>query len=304
MRIIHRRAVLRGSSFLGSLLLPLGMALPALAQVPAGLSSQAPATAGSTNVAKEGFQAPIAPAPDSKDGSSLKLTAGGFVSQGNSKTIAATAAADYFLRVSSSQFTAAAAYNYGRSAPAAGEPSETTVNNTQGHVRYDYFVTGSFAALIGVSARRDEFQQLDLRLNVDPGVAYYFIDDKAHRLWAELGYDFQYDIRRDQALELAAADPLVPDLDKHEVRHSARVFAGYSNQLADAVKFNADVEYLQDVANTENARLNLNAGVTSQINTDFSIAATASVKFDNNPLPGVESTDVITALSLVYTMLE
>jgi hypothetical protein len=32
------------------------------------------------------------------------------------------------------------------------------------------------------------------------------------------------------------------------------------------------------------------------------VAVTFALKFDNNPLPGVEKTDVITALNLVYTM--
>jgi hypothetical protein len=32
------------------------------------------------------------------------------------------------------------------------------------------------------------------------------------------------------------------------------------------------------------------------------VATTVSVKYDNNPLPGVEKTDLIMALNLVYTM--
>ena len=45
--------------------------------------------------------------------------------------------------------------------------------------------------------RRDRFEGLDLRLDLDPGLAYYFINTKKHRLQGEAGYDFQYDIRRD-----------------------------------------------------------------------------------------------------------
>src|SRR5688572_21698848 len=177
--------------------LPLALAAPALAQdaPPKGLLQQAPATGGTTEVAKEGFQsvAERAALEASKDSTTLKLTAGGFVSQGNSRSIAATAALDYFMRRNSSAFTVAAAANYGRSVPADGDAYETTVNNYQGRLRYDFFFVNSVAAFLSVSGRRDEFQGLDLRLNLSPGVAYYFIDEKSERLWGELGYDLQYD---------------------------------------------------------------------------------------------------------------
>ena len=162
-----------------ALLVPLAVSASASAQSPTGLSSQAPASAGSTEVAKEGFDKVAAPPAEdeSKDTSTLKLTAGGFLSQGNSRTIAATAAADYFLRRSASAFSAMAAVNYGRSAAGAGEAYATTVENYQARLRYDYFFVTSVAGFFSVSARRDRFQGLDLRLNLDPGFAYYFIDE-------------------------------------------------------------------------------------------------------------------------------
>lgn len=283
-----------------SVLSVLGVARGARAQDPAGLAGQAPASAGATEVAKGGFQAVAAPPAEDKDSTTFKVTAGGFVSQGNSRTIAATAAADYFLRRGPSQFTMGLAFNYGRSAPGADEPSETTVENYQAKVRYDYFFSGGLAGFLSTSARKDRFQGLDLRLNIDPGLAYYFIDEKGQRLWAELGYDLQYDVRTDEAIAAAAA--AMEELEDSEVRHNVRVFAGYDNQLSDAVKFNAGLEYLQNVKATENVRLNFDAGLTSQLNSDFSVAFTISVKFDNNPVTGVEKTDLISALNLVYTM--
>jgi putative salt-induced outer membrane protein len=286
-----------------ALLVPLSVATSASAQAPAGLLNQAPASGGSTEVAKEGFDKVAAvPAEEaSKDASTLKLTAGGFLSQGNSRTIAATGAADYFLRRSDSAFSAIAAVNYGRSAAGAGEPYATTVENYQARLRYDYFFVTSVAGFFSVSARRDRFQGLDLRLNLDPGFAYYFIDEKSHRLWAELGYDLQYDVRDQDFIDAAVAVGEAP-IDKTEVRHNVRAFVGYDNQLTDALKFAAGAEYLQNVTAAENARLNFDAGLTAQLNQDFSIATTFSLKYDNNPLPGVEKTDVITALNLVYTM--
>jgi putative salt-induced outer membrane protein len=297
-QLIHTQTV---SSALSALLI-LGFSASAVAQDPAGLANQAPASAGSTEVAQGGFQAVAAPPAEDKDSTSFKVTAGGFVSQGNSRTIAATAAADYFLRRGPSQFTLMLAFNYGRSAPAADEPSATTVENYQARVRYDYFFSGALAGFLSTSARKDRFQGLDLRLNIDPGLAYYFIDEKGHRLWAELGYDLQYDARTDEAVAAAALDMDPENDDDSEVRHNVRLFAGYDNQLSETLKFNAGLEYLQNVEASKNMRLNADTGLTSQINTNFSVAFTLSLKFDNNPVPGVEKTDVISALNLVYTM--
>jgi putative salt-induced outer membrane protein len=283
----------------------LGFCSVAQAQ-PAGLVNQAPASSGRTDVATEGFQAVALPAPveESKDATTVKLTIGGFVSQGNSRTIAFTSAADYFLRRSSSQFAALAAVNYGRSAAGAGEPYATTVENYQARVRYDYFFGSDVAGFASVTARRDRFQGLDLRLNFDPGVAYYFIDEQGHRLWAELGYDLQYDLRNQDFIDAAAVDPATSaiTIEDSEVRHNVRAFVGYDNQLSEALKFNTGLEYLQNVEAAENARINFDAALTAQVNQDFSVATTVSVKYDNNPLPGVEDTDLTTALNLVYTM--
>jgi putative salt-induced outer membrane protein len=290
-----------------ALLVPFGFCASAHGQQPPpGLSSRAPASGGSTEVAKGGFEAVgQRVAPDaSKDTATLKLTAGGFLTQGNSRTVALTGAADYFLRRGASALSALGAVNYGRSAGAAGEPYQTTVENYQARVRYDYFFVTSVAGFFGVSARRDRFQGLDLRLNLDPGVAYYFIDEKTQRFWAELGYDFQYDLRNRGFIADAQVAAL-PDLliiDHTEIRHNIRAFVGYDNQLSDVLKFGAGAEYLQNVTAAENARLNFDAALTVQLNQDFSIATTVSVKYDHNPLPGVEDTDLIMALNLVYTV--
>src|SRR5690606_17937472 len=95
---------------------------------------------------------------------------------------------------------------------------------------------------------RDRFQGLDMRLNIDPGLAYYFIDQKAQAFWAELGYDLQYDVRRDEARE----DPDTGAIaDKTQTRHNGRAFVGYDNQLNKAVTFNTGVEYLQGLSPLE-----------------------------------------------------
>ncbi|MEZ4219669.1 MAG: DUF481 domain-containing protein [Polyangiaceae bacterium] len=268
---------------------------------PAGLMKQDAATGGATDVATAGFEAPVAAEGEDKDTTEANLSAGALVTTGNARSLALTGAGKYRLRRAENQFSAALAANYARSASDPDSDTETTVENLQGKLRYDRFVSKNVAVFIAMSGRRDRFQGLDLRLNVDPGVAYYFIDEKAQQLWAEGGYDLQYDVRRDENIEAAAATG--ETLDKTETRHNGRLFAGYDNAVSESVSFNTGVEYLQDVQETKNWRLNWDVGLTSSIGKGFSIATTFSLKYDNNPLPDVEKTDTVTAVSLVYKLL-
>jgi putative salt-induced outer membrane protein len=270
-------------------------------EAPKGLMKEATASAGKEDVATSGFEAQAKAAADAKDVTELKISAGGLAAGGNSRSISATAAGKFRVRQESNQLSLAAAANYGRSAPSPTDSVQTTVENFQGKSRYDRFLSGSFAMFGAVSGLRDRFQGLDLRLNVDPGIAYYFVDEAKQQLWGELGYDLQYDVRRKENLDAEAAKGDI--LEKTEVRHSGRGFVGYSNTLSQTATLDTGLEYLQAVSETKNWRVNWNVSLTSQIAGNFSIAAAFSLKYDNNPLPSVKNTDYLSSLSLVYQLL-
>ena len=278
-----------------------GSAAHAAAPIADSLVKQSQASSGSTDVATTGFEKAEKPAAESKDATELQISAGGLAAAGNSRSMAATSAGKFRMRRGSDQVGAALAANYAQSSPAKGEAMRTTVENLQGKIRYDRFLAGSFAVFMGASARRDRFQGLNLRLNLDPGVEYFFIDQEKQQLWGELGYDFQYDVRRQDALDAAAADGTF--LDKTEARHSGRLFAGYSSVLSESVTVSTGLEYLQALAHTTNYRLNWDGAVNSSVGKGFSIATAVSVRYDHNPLPNIDKTDVTTSLSLVYTLL-
>ncbi len=93
------------------------------------------------------------------------------MASGNSKQIALTSAGKVRIRRDKHQFTGAAAANFARAAApdAPDQGMQTTVENLQGRVRYDYFFAKHWSLFAAVTGRRDRFQGLDLRLNVDPG---------------------------------------------------------------------------------------------------------------------------------------
>lgn len=135
----------------------------------------------------------------------------------------------------------------------------TTANNLQALARYDRFL-GNVSLFLSAQARNDRFQGLDLRQQVDPGVAYYFINEKTTQLWVELGYDLLFDVRRnDSRVQLdadkkpavdAAGQPL-PLLAKTRTIHSARGFIGFEYVLNEGSKLVAGIEALQGLAGSE-----------------------------------------------------
>ncbi|AKU96500.1 Peptide chain release factor RF-3 [Labilithrix luteola] len=299
--------------FLATVLAASGTATSAFAQDPSMPSETVKAqtaTKGSTDVAKGGFATVVTPAEDAaKHATEASIAAGGLFTSGNARTVALTSSGKFRLRRDEHQFSAAAAANFAR-AGKNGESVDTTVENYQGLLRYDYFLDDDISLFLQSSARRDRFQGLDLRANVDPGLAYYFIDTKKQRLQAELGYDFQYDIRRNDARvqptpAAAPGEPPpapLPLLDKTQALHNVRAFLGYDNKLYKEVAFVASFEYLQNLSDFGTYRFVFDTGIKSNIAENLAIATTYTMRFENKPLPGILQADSIASVNLVYTL--
>jgi putative salt-induced outer membrane protein len=292
--------------------------------VPKGTAEQKDASSGSTELGTgdkfstakdlkndEAATEPAATDPHANDATEFDIALGGIFSTGNSRSLAATGLSNFRLRRTIHQFGASLAGNYG----AAGVPNtdryDTTVGNVQGLLRYDVFFAKRWTAFLQSTARHDTFQGLDLRVNIDPGFAFYAINQPKHRLWFEAGYDFQYDLRTDEARTLLAADgtpilnmsgdtQLDPAIDKFQLNHAVRLFAGYSNKLSDKVSFDTGLEYLQSVIKADRLRLNYLAAINTQLVERFSLAVTFTLRYENDPLPNIRKLDTISAISLAY----
>lgn len=282
--------------------LVLSLAAPAAAQdVPKSAADAAKATEGKTELTTDKFEAAARRSKDDKDAQELQLSAGGLQSGGNARIFAATAVGKYRLRLGNEQFKAAIAGNYGQAALPGGD-WETTVENGQGLARYDHFL-GDVTLFIGAQARNDRFQGLDLRLRVDPGVGYYFIDDAEQQLWTELGYDLRYDVRRDDSRTEVDANGAATLLPKTAVLHSGRLFLGYSIAVTDSLSWNAGVEYLQGLSDTTQYSVNGDSSLVTKIRKSLSISLAISERYDAKPLPGKQGLDTTTSVNLVYTLM-
>ncbi len=169
------------------------VSLPALAQV----------TSGATEVTTEDVQKAAERADDVTDTTELDLQGGALVAGGNSESTALTGSTRFLLRRNVHELSFVAATNYARSRQDEDEDMETTIENYQARLRYDYFFTNHLSAFMAVQARRDRFQGLNLRMGFDPGLSYAFIRNDSTVFWLEAGYDLQYDILTDETLQTA-----------------------------------------------------------------------------------------------------
>lgn len=272
--------------------------------MPEGSAPADPATTGATEIGNQGTFATAADdtadgeqedEEESTDATELEISAGGIYSTGNARLLAITGLGRFRLRRERHQFRTEVAGNYGRTAVAPDAEPETSVANVQGLLRYDFFFHPRFSAFLMGTARHDRFQGLDLRLNIDPGIAAYAIQKPDHRLWFELGYDFQLDIRREDARFDPEARLLLP---KAAVNHAVRAFAGYSNNLSEYVTFETGLEYLQSVLVARRFRINWLSSLTTQLADRLSVGVTFALRYENQPLPGVRPLDTITSILL------
>jgi putative salt-induced outer membrane protein YdiY len=222
---------------------------------------------------------------------------------GNSRQLAATANGAVETRFDSNGLGFSVLANYARGA-AEGEPVEVTAENLQGRLRYDRYLVDRLSLFLINTARHDRFQGIDLRYNLDPGVKYLFLQEEDSAAWVELGYDLQYDVRRDEArIQLDENDEPIDDaplLDKTLTDHSARGYLGLRHAFNDSVTFQAGAEYLQSLVDTERRRVNFDALFASQVGGGLSLGVGFGARYDNAPLPGKKKLDTATTVSLIY----
>jgi putative salt-induced outer membrane protein YdiY len=298
------------------------------------VGAQAPASAGATNLEENKFATAAAPG-EATDATEAEISAGGLFTSGNARSGALTGGGRLRLRRQIHEFQAQVVGNYAQASIRQDDGTRTgqlTAGNVQGRVRYDVYFHPRVTFFTMLTARFDPFLGLNLRMRVDPGFAFYILNDPKHRLWAEVGYDFLFDQRRIRRGADASACPAgttyvldVPNTTSMAplcasrpsvATHSGRAFLGYSNLLSEYVTFTTGLEYIQAFAPFRSnpnetdgggARakswINWDVALTTALGKRFAFATSFTLRYDNAPLPGIKRLDTITSFSLVFRFI-
>lgn len=233
------------------------------------------------------------------EGTTAAVSAGGLFGTGNAKILAGSVSGMVETRLGDWGAAASLVGNYGQGAP-AGKAIATNTENLQARLRGDRYVAENVAVFLLSTSRYDRFQGLDLRQNVDPGARLLLVREAAHATWAELGYDLQVDVRRDEARDIANADRTTTRLDKTAVQHGVRAFVGRREAFRDDVTLSLGLEYVQDATDSARYRLVGEGVFASRLSGGLSLGLGATARYERTPLPGKERLDTTTTLSLVY----
>lgn len=237
------------------------------------------------------------------DATKLTASLGGAHSAGNTQAWQLNAASDFELIRGRHGVTLNMSFAYGR----ANVEEDTvdalvdTVRNLKSRARYDFFLT-EMDALFGAAVYRwDIFAGLDARVQGQVGYMRNLYKAENHRLWAEAGYDLTYDnYDPDPLPDPANAGQFLPGDD---VVHSARLFAGYDNQLNAQLMFRTGLEGLLNVENLDDLRLAWDTSIRSAIGAGFDLELKFLLLLDTEPVPGAEKIDTTATVNLMYTLL-
>lgn len=137
--------------------------------------------------------------------------------------------------------------------------------------------------LSGVEA--DKFAGYKLRLSFNMGLGIdYTSPARSHNLKLEAGPGLIYEEK------VNGDDGYI----------SARGYQEYTWHITESIKFTQNVEYLVPYDDTDNYRVNAEAGFTGRINDYLSLKIGPKVRYVNKPPEGKERTDTITGGTIIF----
>lgn len=185
------------------------------------------------------------------------------------------------------------------------------VSNQLVRTRYDAFLPLNFVAFFQAQWRRDRFQGLDTRLNLDPGIGYYFLDTQTNRVWVQAGYDFQLDVRDtwrtydaddDGNIFLDAEGNPTRILDIVAPAHQVRLFLGTDNNVRDQAQIKASLEYLRNFLDPSKYIVNGEFSANAHLIAGVSLGLSLVVRHEAEPLPRIEPTDTLFTFNVLYKL--
>ncbi|MDQ3033680.1 MAG: DUF481 domain-containing protein [Myxococcota bacterium] len=261
----------------------------------------------------------VAAAPEENaDDTVFTLQLGATLNYGNTRAFQAAGGTHFLIRRDVHQFTLDVQATLGLAAVRDADTRvwgemEDNTRNILARMRYDFFIDPDDALFAAVVGRHDTFAGLDFRFQGQAGYLRNIFregEGSSHRLWGEIGFDVTVDDRAPNPLPNPGVDPAtcgmlgMPPctLPNIEDQYSVRLFLGYDNHMNESWSFLTGVEALFDVVNGDNVRLASTSEFRVQIEDNLQSSLRFTLLFDNVPVPGNETVDTTTILTLVYTM--
>ncbi len=202
---------------------------------------------------------------------------GASIATGNSENQAASANLEIKYQADRWAHTVGLAGNYGN------DGEETTAQRWQVRGQSQYDFTERAYAFGAARYEDDRFSQYDYQASLAGGLGYRLVDSERTRLWVQGGPGYRYaEIRETGETE----DGII-----------FRGDLGFEHQITDTTKV---VDRFLVEAGSDNTYLQNDLGLEVTITGALGLRVGYQVRHNTDVLPGIEKTDTLTTLGLLY----
>jgi putative salt-induced outer membrane protein YdiY len=170
---------------------------------------------------------------------------------------------------------------YGKSGP----DHQLTAAFGHGAAQYNHLFSERLYGFVLADFLHDEISKLSYRVTLSPGAGYYLIKEEATKL----------------ALEASPA--VVFEKYRHESRHNyiaLRIADRFEHKFNDRAKIWQMTEWLPQVDDFSNYKLNTEVGVEAALTTAMSLRVVGQDRYVSQPPPGLKHNDILLTSQLAY----
>ncbi len=235
------------------------------------------ALAGATAVAQEAKPVELAPPPPPPQWES-SVNLGLSYTSGNSDTLLAAGGIGTQKKGQHSEWAFGAKGAYGKN------DGEINNNMAEGFGQYNYLFTERLYGYLRADALYDAIAAIDYRVNLSPGVGYYFLKSKATTLSGEVGPGYVFEKKGGVADNYAT------------IRFGER----FEQKLGEKVRLWQSLSYLPQVTDFGNYQLNAEIGISAPLGKDLSLRVVAADIFNSRPAPRKKQNDLMLVSGIEY----
>ena len=208
------------------------------------------------------------------------ITLGGNLKDGNSDSMNLSAGALAVRRSENDRFLINALYNR------TEDNGVRTAENTYGQLKYDYFMSPKWYLYLNVDMLSDDFQDINFRTSVGPGVGYQIWDEENRALGLEAGVSYTSEDR---------------DLGEDKNWISARLGVNFLYKLFDRVVFTDQFVIYPNLDDTGEYTLRNDAALVTDIGSNWAFRLGNIWERNSNPGPDLKKDDFTWILGLQYS---
>jgi putative salt-induced outer membrane protein YdiY len=207
------------------------------------------------------------------------LNAGLNLNRGNTENSSLNLGAQTRFRSEVQEFDGRVLYNYGettRRDEGGGRSSETTTDNAEANLQYNFFLTEQTYALAALSAFKDEQAAVNHRILIGPGLGTYLVRNEVWQLSVEGGLSYlMEDIAGESGEELVY-----------------RLAQNYDRALSENARVWQKLEYLPEVEDASAYLLNAEIGAEAKLNGNLSLRTVLVNRYDSEPAADSKKNDL------------